>query len=131
MEDLLKWFKIQCIYPVSNNLRMDIDDGEDSELKRIRFRNNDVEQYETGYAFLSLATDPIMHLEPGCLLPREGKNKKNFTVITLESGNIIYALGKPEEVYDKINEYIESLPEPIVEENKKEEDDSRENNSSE
>lgn len=113
MEDTLKWFKIQCIYPVSNNLRVDADDdSEDSELKRIRLQSSGIEQYEIGYAYLSLITDPIMHLEPGCLLPREGKNRKNFTAITLESGNIVYALGKPEEVYDKINEYINSFPEP-------------------
>jgi len=121
MEDTLKWFKVQCIYPVSSNLRVDTDndDSEDNELKRIRFQNNGVEQYEIGYAFLSLISDPIMHLEPGCLLPREGKNRKNFTAIIMESGNIVYALGKPEEVYERINEYIESFPEPEPEAKKK------------
>lgn len=112
--DTLKWFKIQCIYPVSSSLRVDTDneDLEDDDLKRIRMKSMGVEQYEIGFAFLCFGIDPIMHMEPGCLLPREGKNRKNFTAIILESGNVIYALGKPEEVYDKINEYYNSFPEP-------------------
>ncbi len=110
MEDLLKWFKIQCIYPVSSGLSTDLDeDQEDVELKRIRFKANDIDQFETGYAFLSLSEDPITNITPGCLLPKDGKNKKNFTLITLSSGNLIYALGKPEDVYDKLNEHQELI----------------------
>jgi hypothetical protein len=110
MEKSINWFRVQVYYPVHSGLDNTIED-EDSELRRIRLKQLECEEYETEYAYLHLGIDPIVSLQPYTIIPKEAKNKKNLTEITLESGNIIYAVGKPDTIYQALNEYILSIQE--------------------
>jgi hypothetical protein len=109
-KDELMWFRIKVIYPVTSGLNEDNDDSEDSELKRIRLQQLDTDGYEYDFAYINLAKDNIVDLIPCCFLAKDRKNKTYYTDIVLESGNIINAVGKPDDVYTKILEYLETLP---------------------
>lgn len=108
--DNIQWFKIQVLYPLTSTLS-NMEDDEDPLLKRIRFEQDNTDGYQIDFAYINLALDPIVSLQPCCMLPKDGKNKKYYTEITLQSDNVLYAVGKPEVIYDKINEYLNSLPE--------------------
>ena len=114
MEDL-QWFKIQCIYPLTTSLfNNDSEDDEDETLKRIRLESMESDGYGRDYAYLNLGEEPISNLIPGCFIPKGKTNKVYFTEIVLSSGRIVFASGKPDGIYDKLNEYVEQLPKPEV-----------------
>lgn len=105
--DTLLWFKIQIIYPLNSSL----DESEISEVEAIRLRNEGLlDDYETDIGVFNLANDPITHITPKAFIPKGKTNKKYYSEIVFESGNVVLALGKPESVYDKILEYHRSLP---------------------
>lgn len=105
--DTLNWLKLDCIYPISSGLN----EEEIGEVERIQLRNEGIfDDYEQGVAILNLGNDPITHMIPKCFIPKGKVNKKYYTEIILASNNVIYAVGKPEQVYDKITEYVDSLP---------------------
>lgn len=103
----LQWLKLRIIYPITSGLVED--DTEDSELRRIRLEQADSDGYEQDWGYLNLAIDPIAQLEPCCMIPKGNKNKKFYTQITLQSGNLVMAVGKPEDVYKQIEEYLNAL----------------------
>ena len=106
--DSLNWFKIDCIYPITTDFN---GDGELSDVERIQLKNEGIlEDYEQGTAVLNLAEDTIVHLIPKCFIPKGKIYKKYYTEIVLKSGDIMFAVGKPEQVYDKVNDYLDSLP---------------------
>lgn len=109
-----EWFKIKVLFPVETapeGFRKDEEDeDEDPVLKRIRLSQAGVEDVETEYAYFNLVSDPIMHLVPGSYLGREAKNKRSYTLIVFESGNTVTAVGKPEDIFNQLSEFIKSLP---------------------
>ena len=104
------WFKIQCIYPITSSLNQfegNEEDDEDEVLKRIRMKDMDItDGYEIDFAYLNLVIDPIVSVLPCCMLPKNAKYKKYYSEVVLESGNIIFAVGKPESVMKLLMEYL-------------------------
>jgi hypothetical protein len=108
------WFKIKCIFPVTTNVKgiETEEEEEDPILKRIRLKEAGVDdEYETEYAYFNLITDPIMHLFPMSLLAKDYKNKKSLTLIVFESGNTATAIGKPDDVFKELSDFIANMPE--------------------
>ena len=107
-----EWFKIKCIFPITTNvdgLKIDEEDEEDPVLKKIRLQSAGVnDDYETEFAYFNLIADPIMHLFPMSLLAKDYKNKKSLTLIVFESGNTATAIGKPDDVFKELTEFIAS-----------------------
>ena len=106
--DSLNWFKFECIYPLNYSFT-----GEDelSEVEQIKLKNEGIfDEYETGIGILNIGQDTIVHLIPKCFIPKGKINKKYYTEIVMKSGDIIYAVGKAEQLYDKLNEYLDSVP---------------------
>lgn len=99
------------MFTISSEVGHVIDDeDEDPLLKRIRLENAGLEQYETEWAYFNILIDPIMHLMAGCYLPKDGKNKKSYTLVVFESGNTVTAVGKPEDIYKDLVAFLESNP---------------------
>jgi len=110
--DLINWLKLPIIYPITSDF---LTDEELSEVDRIQLNNVGLlEDFETTDGYYNLSNDAICQLNPKCFVPKskdgERKNKKYYTEIIFESGNIVYALGKPVTVYEAINSYVDSLP---------------------
>lgn len=82
------------------------EDDEDPILKRARLSEAGTEGVETEYGLLDIATDPVMHLIPGCFVPKDAKNKRNYTTVIFESGNSVSAVGKPEDVQKDLDEFL-------------------------
>jgi len=106
------WFKIKVMYPITTNaegISLDEED-EDPVLKRIRLQEAGVEDYDTEFAYFNIIADPIMHLMAGAYLPKDAKNKRNYTLIVFESGNSVTAVGKPDDVFKELQLFIEANP---------------------
>jgi hypothetical protein len=43
-------------------------------------------------------------------IPKGKTNKKYYTEVVFENGDVIYSAGKPEAIYSKLNEYYDSIP---------------------
>ena len=95
------WFKIEIIYPQSINLSGEELDNDDSW----RVPKDD-DLYLTDIGYFDLTADPIAQLNPRCFLPSNGKNKKYFTEVVFLSGNVSYAVGKPDAVWQKVSDYL-------------------------
>ena len=107
------WFKIQTIYAITSSLQqyenVNDEDDEDDVLKRIRMSNMGmVDGYEVDTAYLNIVCDPIVGMLPCCLLPKNAKNKKYYTELILESGNVVFAVGKPEAIFEKLCEFMKA-----------------------
>ena len=102
---MIEWFKIEIIYPKTVNLSGDELDSDESW--RVP-KDDDI--YATEIGFFNLGEDPIVQLNPRAFIPQNGKNRKQFTEVVFLSGNISYAVGRPSEVMEQINKYLESLP---------------------
>lgn len=108
--DDLKWFKIDIIYPLNSGFESN---EELSEIDAIRLKAEGIlDDYETGVGIYNLSVSTIANLTPKCFVPKGKTNKKYYTEIVFDTGDFAFALGKPEFVYDKINEYYNSLPRP-------------------
>ena len=94
-------FKIDIIYPITTTLT----EGEElTEVERLTNHLEDGHETEVGY--WDLTADPIAQLNPRCFLPSNGKNKKYFTEVVFLSGNVSYAVGKPDAVWQKVSDYL-------------------------
>jgi len=104
----LNWFKFDCIYPLTS----DFNSGEElGEIERLNLQNEGIlDDYEIGTAILNLGQDTIVHLIPKCFIPKGKTNRKYYTEIVMKSGDVIFALGKPDMVYDKLNAYLADIP---------------------
>jgi hypothetical protein len=100
---LIDWFKIEIIYPKTVNLSGEELDSDESW--RVP-KDDDIYSIETGY--FNLTDDPIAQLNPRAFIPSEKKNRKQFTEIVFLSGNVTYAVGNPESVYQKVAEYLKA-----------------------
>jgi hypothetical protein len=105
--DALNWFKLDCIYPLTS----DFNGSEElSDVEKIQLRNEGIlDDYETGTVILNLAEDTIVHLIPKCFIPKGKTNRKYYTEIVMKSGDVVYGLGKPDFIYDKLNAYLDIL----------------------
>jgi hypothetical protein len=104
-----QWFKIKVIYPITkkpNGIELDYEDR-DPVLERAGHYNDD--EYEMDYAYFNLIADPIMHLMAGSFKPNEKSNKRNYTLIVFESGNSVQAVGKPDDVFLELIEFMKGL----------------------
>jgi hypothetical protein len=107
----MDFFELNILYQTRSSLS-EIDDEEDDDvLKKVRLNNDGDGEYKTDVGYFDLMVDPIMHLEPGYLLSKDGNTKKYFTIVVFESGNSVKALGKPDSVYKKLRDYNDNLPE--------------------
>ena len=112
----LNWFKVLIIYPITSEL----DSNEElSDVEKIQLRNEGIlEGYETDFGYYNLIEDPIRSVNPKVFLPKDNtkemvrKNKKYFSEIVFASGDVVYAVGKPDSIYDKLNDYVDKLPVP-------------------
>ncbi len=106
----MDFFELNILYQTRSSLS-DFDDEEDDDvLKKVRLNNDGDGEFKTDTGYFDLTADAIMHLEPAYLLTKDGTTKKYFTIVVFESGNSVYALGKPESVYKKLCEYKANEP---------------------
>jgi hypothetical protein len=106
----MDFFELNILYQTRSSLSEFDDEEDDDVLKKVRL-NNDGGEFKTDIGFFNLMADPIMHLEPSYLLTKDGSTKKYFTIVVFESGNSVYAIGKPESVYKKLCDYMNGLDE--------------------
>ena len=107
----MDFFELNILYQTRSSLSEIEDDEDDDVLKKVRLNNDGDGEFKTDVGFFNLMADPIMHLEPCYLLTKDGSTKKYFTVVVFESGNSVYAIGKPESVYKKLCDYMDNLNE--------------------
>lgn len=106
--DSLNWFKLDVLYKVTSGLY----EEELSEVDEIRLKAErliDGDGYEKDTAYFSLGTDTIIRITPMCFVPKGGKNKKFYSEVVFQSGDIVFADGKPSDVYEKLNKYYDEL----------------------
>lgn len=106
------WFKIKVVYPVTqkpNGIELDNEDR-DPALDKAGYYDNLEEGYETENAYFNLISDPIMHLMAGSFKPNANSNKRNYTLIVFESGNSVTAIGKPDDVFEQLMEFMKDCP---------------------
>jgi hypothetical protein len=110
--DSLQWFSISIIHPINSAFNTD---EEIDELDKIRLLNEGLlDDYETTLGYFCLSRNTITQLNPKVFIPKGKTNKKYYTEIVFENGDLVYSPGKPEVIYSKLNEYYESLPIPDV-----------------
>lgn len=103
----LNWFEIEVYYPIDASL------FEDTKLSEIeKLTAGIVEGYEIGTAYFNLGQNQIQSLLPKCFIPKGKTNKKFYTEITFIDGSFALATAKPSDVYSKIDDYLDNLPEP-------------------
>lgn len=102
----LNWFEIEVYYPIDASL------FEDSELSEIeRLTAGVIEGYETGVAYFNLAQSQVQSILPKCFIPKGKKqNKKFYSEIVFIDGSIALAIEKPNDVYKRLDEYLDNLP---------------------
>lgn len=102
--DALRWFKLEVLYKITSGLYNE----ELSEIDEIRLKAEkliDGDGYEKDLAFFNLGSDTIIRIHPCAFVPMGNKNKKFYSEVVFESGDIVYADGKPADIYDKLNDY--------------------------
>ncbi len=110
--DSLQWFSISIIHPINSAFNTD---EEIDELDKIRLLNEGLlDDYETTIGYFCLSRNTITQLNPKVFIPKGKTNKKYYTEIVFENGDLVYSPGRPEVIYSKLNEYYESLPIPVV-----------------
>lgn len=108
----MDFFELNILYQTRSSLSEFDDEEDDDVLKKVRLNNDgDGGEFKTDLGFFNLIADPIMHLEPSYLLTKDGSTKKYFTIVVFESGNSVYAIGKPESVYKKLCDYMNNIEE--------------------
>jgi len=102
---MIDWFKIEVYCQVTRNLETS---EELSEVDEIRLKNEGVfiDEHEKEYARVNFEIETIAQLNPRCFVPRNGFHKRWATEIVFDSGRIIFAVGNPESVYQKVAEYL-------------------------
>jgi hypothetical protein len=103
----MELFKIDIIYPFTNSLYTE--DEELDELDRIRLG----EEYTIDSGYFNLLNDPIVQINPKCLVPKGKSNKKYFSQVIFQSGNVAYVNGKPDVLFGKLQEYMIQLGDKI------------------
>ena len=110
--DSLQWFSISIRHPINSAFNTD---EEIDELDKIRLLNEGLlDDYETTIGYFCLSWNTITQLNPKVFIPKGKTNKKYYTEIVFENGDLVYSPGRPEVIYSKLNEYYESLPIPDV-----------------
>ncbi|MDJ0503741.1 MAG: hypothetical protein PX635_00635 [Nostocales cyanobacterium LE14-WE12] len=105
---MLNWLKLKVIFPITAGL----DNEEVSEVQKLQMGIKDGDEYESELGIYQLREDfTISQLNPRCFIHKNKVNKKYYTELVFSDGNIIYADGKPEAVYQVIEEYIDSFTE--------------------
>lgn len=110
--DALNWFKLDVLYKVTSGL---FDEDELSEVDLIRLKAEGLmngDSYEKDTCIISLGEDTIIRVEPRAFIPKGGKNKKYYSEVIFKSGDVVFAEGKPNEVYEKLNKYYIELENP-------------------
>lgn len=106
---MLNWFEIDVYMPLSADLFSDEEQNEIDKIKLASAGINDA--YEIAKAYYNLAQNSITALNPKCFIPKGKTNKKYYTEIIFTNGDYALAVGKSIDVYEKIKEYVLTLPE--------------------
>jgi len=111
--DALRWFSLQILYPITSSITTEEELG---EIDKIIFDNENksngiFEGYEVDTGYFNLATNTITQLNPKCFVPKGKTNRKFYTQVVFEDGDIIYSPGKPDTIYEKLIQYYTSFPE--------------------
>lgn len=101
----LSWFEIEVYYPIDASL---FENEELSEVEKLSA--GIVEGYEVGTAYFNLGQSTVQSLLPKCFIPKGKSNKKFYTEIIFSDGSFAFAIEKPTEVYNKLDDYLEKLP---------------------
>lgn len=110
--DALNWFQLEVLYKVTSGIFEE--DEELSEVDLIRLKAEGLmngDSYEKDTAIFSLGEDTVIRVEPRAFIPKGGKNKKYYSEVIFKSGDVVFADGKPSEVYSKLNEYYTKISE--------------------
>lgn|SRR5574343_1127155 len=93
-------FEVEIIYQKVTSLN-NIEE-EDDEIDRLR----GVDDYYIDVGYWDLETDPIAKIEPRCFIPKGKTNKKYFSEVVFQSGNLSYANYKPTELKKMLDSYL-------------------------
>ena len=106
--DSLQWLQLSIIHPINSAFNTD---EEIDELDKIRLLNEGLlDDYETTVGYFNFGRNTIVSLNPKVFIPKGKTNKKYYTEVVFENGDVIYSAGKPEAIYSKLNEYYDSIP---------------------
>jgi hypothetical protein len=105
----LQWLKLDVLFPIQSGL----DNEEISEIDTIRLKSEGIEDgFEVGTAYCNVGNDPIVQINPRCFIPKGKQNRKYYSEIVFQSGTIIYGLGKPDVIYQKLSDYVDQFDIP-------------------
>lgn len=106
----LKWLELEVYYPIDASL---FEKEELSEIEKLTA--GVIEGYEIGTAYFNINQAAIQSLLPKCFIPKGKQNKKFYTEVIFVDGSFAFATGKPDEIYKKIDDYLDSFEEEIEE----------------
>lgn len=102
----MELFKAEIIYSITNVIHSETDELD--EIDRLRIGD----EFVTDYGYFNLVADPVVQINPKCVIGRGKTNRKYISQIVFQSGNVSYMVGKPEtiiDLFDKYNAYIVDL----------------------
>lgn len=103
----LDWFELPIIHTINSEFNSD---EEVSELDIIRLRSQGLlDDYDVTMGYFSLGRNTIIQLIPRVFVPKDKTNRKYYTEVVFENGEVVYSPGKPEVIYQKLNEYYKSI----------------------
>ena len=113
--DHIRWLKLKVIFPINSGFT----DEQINEIESIRLKNEGiVSDFEIELGYFNIGNDNICQLNPKCFIPNGKTNKKYYTEVIFTSGNTIYALGKPVDVYDQLNQYYLEIGDAVKDKDK-------------
>jgi hypothetical protein len=100
-------FKIKEIFPITSRISADDEDSEElSEVDRI---THSLELgYEIDWGYWDVVSDPIFQMHPRCVIKKGNTNKKYYTEVVFQSGNIAYAACKPDDLMRELEGFTQS-----------------------
>lgn len=76
------------------------------EIRRMQNHLKDGDDFEVDWGYWNLIDDPIAQINPRKFMPDKCANYKHFSEVVFISGNVSFAVGRPETLEQKLNEYF-------------------------
>lgn len=103
----LNWFELEILFPTDLGGFDNGEDEKDDLLERIKLKN-DGGKYRKEKGYFNLNEDIITAISPGYLLVEDGF-KGHYSIVAFKSGATVTAVGKPEKIYEKLNQYAANI----------------------
>lgn len=103
----LDWFVLPVIHNIDSEFNCSDELNEIDEIRRKA--KGLIEDFETTNGYFSLGRNTIIQLSPKAFIPKDRENRKYYTEVVFENGEVVFSVGKPEVIYQKLNEYYNSI----------------------